>query len=156
MQRIAVASLAIVLIGSFGARAVEPPAAASALDDVAKSHIKWNVAKARVADVTCDGRADTIMFGSAKGSVWIGVVSGGNGRAQVIRFSISPSRQDGFSALPKGISIHPLVCEDSEAGRLDGCKQVRGCKEFSMGDEESDPFNFYWDSRRKIIRWWRN
>lgn len=156
MQRSAIASLAIVLIGTFAARAVEPPAAVSALDNVAKSHIKWNVAKARVADVTCDGSADTIMFGSAKGSVWIGVVPGGNGPAQVIQFPISPSRQDGFSALPEGISINPLVCETSEAGRLDGCKQVHGCKEFSMDDEKSDPFNFYWDSRRKIIRWWRN
>jgi hypothetical protein len=156
MQRIAIMSLGIVLMGGFTARAVEPSAAVSVLDDAAKSHIKWDVAKARVVDVTCDGKADTIMFGSGKRSVWIGVVPGGKGPAQAMRFPMSPSRQDGFSALPERISVNPLTCETSEAGRLDGCKQVRGCKEFSMGDDESDPFNFYWDSRRKIIRWWRN
>lgn len=115
----------------------------------------WNIAKAREADVTCDGKPDTIMFGTGKNAIWVGVAPGDGSKAQVMKFSASDDRQDGFASPPVRIDIYPIDCE-TEAGRLDGCRSIKNCKSFSVDDEATDPFNFYWDSRRKIIRWWRN
>lgn len=125
------------------------------LDAVAKSHVAWNFKKARFADVTCDGLTDTIVFGTGQNSVWVGVVPGGGGRAEVLRFAAAGHSQDAFAGPPIRINIFPLSCfAEDEKDHLDGCKPVRKCKEFSI-DNEADPFNFYWDNRNKIIRWWR-
>lgn len=117
--------------------------------------VAWDIAKARRADVTCDGKPDTVMFGTGRNAIWVSIAPGGGGKPQIMKFSASGARQDGFGAPPVRIDIYPINCE-SEVGRLDGCRPVRNCKSFSVDNDFTDPFNFYWDSRRKIIRWWRN
>ena len=117
--------------------------------------VKWDVEKARRADVTCDGLLDTIMFGTGKDSIWVGIAPGGSGKSQIMKFSASRDRQDGFAGPPIRIDIYPINCQPEDGMHLDGCKFMRKCKEFSI-ENEADPFNFYWDSRNKTIRWWRN
>lgn len=126
-----------------------------ALAALKKSGVAWNIAKAQRADVTCDGKPDIVMFGTGKNAIWVGMAPGDGSKPQVMEFSISNSRQDGFGSPPVRIDVYPINCE-SEAGHLDGCRPVRNCKSFSVDDEETDPFNFYWDDRHKVIRWWRN
>lgn len=120
-----------------------------------RSTTKWNVQSAKVADVDCDSKPDTIVLGSEQDKVVVGVVWGATAKKpQVFEFSIRADRQDGFCAAPTKIEVAPLDCESDE-GTLSGCRMVRGCKAFSLSDEECDPFNFYWDAARKQLAWWR-
>jgi len=123
-----------------------------------KSHpeVSWNSKSAILADVTCDGKFDAVVLGSQKDTVVIGVVSGAHpDKVQLLSFPIRRDTQDGFCAVPKRIEASPMDCETGE-GPLPGCKPVKGCKEFSVMDDECDSFNFYWDSSRKSLAWWRH
>jgi hypothetical protein len=114
----------------------------------------WNIASARIADVDCDSKPDTIILGSEKGKVVVGVVWGARKQPQVLVFSIHSASQDGFCAAPKEIEITPLDC-DSDVGTLPGCKVAKECKAFSLNDHACDPFNFYWDAAQQRLAWWR-
>jgi hypothetical protein len=130
----------------------------AALRTLRHSHptVGWNAKSAIMADVDCDGKPDTIVFGSDKDKVAIGVVSGASpGKPQVFFFPKSSNAQGGFCASPVRIETSQLECE-SPVGALPGCKPLKECRAFSVIDDECDPFNFYWDSSRKSLAWWRN
>jgi hypothetical protein len=129
-----------------------------AVSELRKSHpaVKWNRKSATVADVTCDGEPDTVILGSEKNNVVVGIVSGAHpNKTQVFSFPVSGATQGGFCAFPTRIEVSPLNCE-SEGGALPGCKAIKACQAFTLIDDECDPFNFYWDSSRKALAWWRN
>ena len=118
--------------------------------------VKWSNESATVADVTCDGKLDTVVLGSEKNSVVIGIVTGSHSKkTQVLSFPLKAGTQNGFCAPPIRIEVLPLDCQ-SDQGPLVGCKPIKGCQAFSVVDNECDPFNFYWDSSRKAFAWWRN
>jgi hypothetical protein len=56
---------------------------------------------------------------------------------------------------PTRIETRPLDCK-SDQGTLPGCKPIESCRELTVIDNDCDPFNFYWDSSRKSLAWWRN
>lgn len=117
--------------------------------------VNWNVNSAKTADVDCDGKPDTVMLGSEKDKVFVGVVWGSKAKqAQIRMFPINSAAQDGFCSNPRTISISPLDCQSND-GPLPGCKVVPGCKGFSVSDNACDPFNFYWDVTRGTLEWWR-
>jgi len=128
------------------------------VDALRKAHpdVKWNSNTAVVADVTCDGSTDTVILGSQKTKVWVAVVSGKQHRNdQIFSFPIGSDKQNGFCSVPTRIEIRPLDCK-SDQGTLPGCKPIESCREFTVIDNDCDPFNFYWDSSRKSLAWWRN
>ena len=97
-----------------------------------------------------------MVLGSEKDTVVVGVVSGATpDQTQVFSFPIRSDTQDGFSAFPIRIKTWSLVCQTDE-GALPGCKSTKGCRSFTVVDNECDGFNFYWDSSRKALAWWRH
>lgn len=130
------------------------PAQALDLSGLKKPGVTWHASKAKTADVTCDGKPDTVAFGTGKKSVWVGIVPGDGGKPQVMNFPIDSGRQDGFCEVPQSIEITPITCSDPEMGKFPGCKPVKGCKDFSVV-QGCDSFHFYWDSDKKMTRWWR-
>jgi hypothetical protein len=146
--------------GSLQAQPASVPAAIAALKSVIKDPVTWSAANAQRADVTCDGKPDVILFGAGpktagKETVWVGVVPGG-GKPLAMEFPVSSSVSNGFCRPPKKISISPISCSTAALGRLDGCQDSTTCKEFAVEDGTCEPFHFYWDSRLKGIRTWRN
>jgi len=130
-------------------------AAASALRKSSPT-VSWSVGSATTADVDCDGKPDTIMLGSEKGKVVVGVVWGSPAKPpQILVFPVSAATQDGFCSNPKTINVSPLDCQ-SNAGPLPGCRVAPACKAFSIPDNGCDAFNFYWDSSRGNLAWWRS
>jgi hypothetical protein len=116
----------------------------------------WSASSARIADFDCDGKADTVMLGSEKGRVVVGVAWGSPKKhPQVLAFTIGTSTQDGFSEQPKTIDTLPLDCKDEDGRALPGCKTIPACKAFSIRDDDTARFNFYWDSSHGTLRWWR-
>jgi hypothetical protein len=129
-----------------------------AVNSLRKSHpgVKWNTESATVADINCDGKPDSVILGSEKNNVVIGVVSGARpNRTQVFSFPLKEGTQDGFCAFPTRIETSALDCK-SEGGALPGCKPIKACRAFAVIDDQCDPFNFYWDSSRHALAWWRN
>jgi hypothetical protein len=129
----------------------------SALHFLTHDHpsVRWDEKSARVADVTCDGTPDTVVFGSESAKVWVGVVSPKHERnPQLLSFPLATHSQDSFCAVPVRIELEPFDC-DADGEKLPGCKPVKSCRTFSVADDECDSFHFYWDSARRTIRWWR-
>ena len=129
-----------------------------AISELRKTHptVKWIGKPTLVADVLCDGRPSTVILGSEKNDVVVGVVSGTRlHKTQVLSFPIRSDTQDGFCAFPVRIETSPLNCEP-DIGPLPGCKPTKGCHSFTLIDDECDSFNFYWDSSHQLLAWWRH
>jgi hypothetical protein len=116
-----------------------------------------DIKTAVIADVRCDGKPDAIMLGSEGEKVWVGVAGDSDSRHTPITnsFVVGKQSQDSFCSIPKRIEVASLDCDTGD-GTLPGCKKIKSCQSFSVVDDDCDPFNFYWDSARKTLRWWRN
>ena len=118
--------------------------------------IQWNEKSAVIADVNCDGKRESIVVGKQKSDVVVAIVSGQRqDKSDLMSFPIDSATQNGFCGVPVSIEISPLDCA-SNGDALPGSKPVQGCQQFSVVDDECDPFNFYWDSAHKRLAWWRN
>ena len=128
-----------------------------ALNELRKTHptVKWNIKPSAVADVLCEGKPGTVVLGSEKDNVVVGVVSGLRPHSTVLSFPINSHAQDGFCAFPVRIETSPLDCAP-DVGALPGCKVIKGCRAFTVIDDECDSFNFYWDSSRHALASWRH
>jgi hypothetical protein len=132
-----------------------PAAQALDLTRLKTPGVTWQTSRAKTADVTCDGHPDTVLFGTARKYVWVGILPGNGGKPQTMSFPIDSGRQDGFCEAPKHITVSPITCSDPEMGKFPGCKAIKGCQDFSVADEACDSFHFYWDASKKMTRWWR-
>lgn len=129
-----------------------------ALNELRKTHstVKWSGKPMAVADVLCEGKPATVTIGSEKNNVVVGVVSGLHlHKTEVLTFPISSHTQEGFCAFPVRIETFPLDC-NPDVGALPGCKPIKGCRSFSVMDDDCDSFNFYWDSSHRALGWWRH
>ena len=155
MKRIITALLIVLLEALAGAQTQSLKSAFVALER-SSPFIQWNINSAKEGDVDCDGKPDTVMLGSKKNGVAVGIVWGSPAKKpEVLLFPIGSDAPDAFCSGPSSIHLSPIECQ-AETGPLPGCKMVQGCKEFSVTDDECDPFNFYWNSSRKALGWWRN
>lgn len=127
----------------------------ASLNAAAKARISWDFAKAKTADVTCDGKPDHILFGLSAGKIWMGMLPGGGGQPQTMEFPLARAEQRALCGQPKRIEVYPLACNTEAIGELEGCRQVRACRAFAIVDDECDSLNFYWNSSRKMLFWWR-
>jgi hypothetical protein len=101
--------------------------------------VDWNVSSAEIADVDCDGKPDTVMLGSEKDKVAVGVVFAVPGKQpQIFMFPTRADRQDGFCSKPQRINVSPLDCQ-SDDGILAGCKAITGCKAFQFPTTTATP-----------------
>jgi hypothetical protein len=147
---------------AFGATAQDQKVTDAAISilHAAQPEVEWDAKTAVSADVTCDGKSDTAIVGYVKSeAVWLGVVAGNNdnkaSKPVVMKFLVGKHSQDSFCAIPVQIETHPIDCDGDEGETLPGCKKVKGCSDFSLVDNSCDSFNFYWDSSRKKLAWWR-
>jgi hypothetical protein len=126
----------------------------------AQPNVNWDHKSAVTADLTCDGKDDVAIVGYENSeAVWLGVVSGNSNAKDVkpvtMKFWVGKHSQDSFCSTPVKLETHPLDCEGDEGEKLPGCKVVKGCFDLSMNDGNCDAFNFYWDSKKKRLAWWR-
>ncbi len=120
--------------------------------------VAWDESTARVGDVICDGSADVIVVGEERNRIWVAVVpppKGTTSKPLTSSYPVGTQSQDSFCAVPKRVDVYPLDCRP-EGESLPGCRPVKSCKGFAVPDDECDSFNFYWDSSKKMLRWWRN
>lgn len=157
MRNIAVASLFLAFALSAGAQASKPDAQIRLLRK-SYPNVEWDAKSAKLADIDCDGRPDTVVLGSRENTVAVGVVWGQRKKKpQVLFFPVEPHLQNGFCVAPKKIEVSPLNCDtsDEKGGPLPGCTQKKGCQQFSVLNDDCDDFNFYWNASTHTLSWWR-
>ncbi len=152
-------ALVILIAISLGlATAAQVSKSDVAVNHLVKAHpeVQWDHESAAVADVNCDRKTESIVLGKQANEVVIAVVSGGRqDKPELLYFPIRADTQDGFCAMPVRIEVYSLEC-DSDEGSLPGCRPAKGCQAFTVRDDECDGFNFYWNSSRKSLVWWRH
>jgi hypothetical protein len=145
----------VLIIGFVASAQTGSNAAATALRKL-NTTVDWNVSSAKAADVDCDGKPDTVILGSERDTVVVGVVWGkASKQPQVFMFPVGRPAQDGFCSNPTTINVSPLNCQTNDGRPLPGCKVAAGCRAFAIPDNDYDPFNFYWGSSRAALSWWR-
>jgi hypothetical protein len=121
-------------------------------------NVSWDTRSIISADVTCDGRFDSVAVGYQGGAIWVGMVPGGKAsgarRPVAIRFTIERDKPDGFCTTPVRLERQPLDCMTT-AGPLPGCKAAPGCFSFSVTDDVCGPLHFHWDNDRNALSWSR-
>ncbi len=156
MNLVLALTLLVPAVSAFAQPSVET--ALNALRSTRPS-VSWDEKSAVVADVTCDGIPDTLLIGYQPDKVWLGVVNVTRRKSTSViatfAFLIGKPAQDSFCAVPVRIETAPIDCDTEEKGALQGCKPIKGCREFSLLDGACDSFHFYWDSARKRLTWWR-
>ncbi|TAK99077.1 MAG: hypothetical protein EPO08_17395 [Rhodospirillaceae bacterium] len=145
----------VAIVGLFGC-ATENPAIRALEAEVPEA--TWDQKTAVKADVTCDGANDTLVLGSEKDTVWIGVVPGPGKTSAKLKplawnFPISAGNQGSFCARPVRIVPYDHVCENDAYGKMGDCKPIKGCKDFAVVDDTCDSFNFYWNTDGKFSLW---
>jgi hypothetical protein len=120
--------------------------------------VQWDAKSAVMADITCDGINDVVVVEYDDQSVWLALVPGAKGgrlgKPIVQQFLVGAGAQSSMCQKPVRIKVWPQDC-DGGAEPLPGCKPTKGASEFGLYDDACDHFNFYWDSDRKTLRWWR-
>lgn len=151
-----VAAMLTSAVAAAGAKTARTQLAVKRLRE-ARPEIEWDGKSAAFGDVNCDGKLESIVLGRQENKVVVAVVSGDpHSKPQLLlTFPIRSDAQDGFCSMPVRIQVVPLDCS-SEDGPLAGCKSVKGCKEFSVADDECDSFNFYWNFSQSSLGWWRH
>ena len=123
-----------------------------------RAPVQWDVARAASADVTCEGKEDTIVLGyQGKNQVWISVRRNGTeGRPLLppIILPVGTEQADAFCRLPLQIQTFPLDCKKGD-GPLEGCVVKPGCQGFTLSDGACDGIHFYWNSQKQRLDWWR-
>lgn len=125
-------------------------------------NVAWDDRLSAVADVTCDGRLDSVIVGrDANDKIWVGVAHGtsdwrGDRPSTVMSFPLGGGGQDAFCARPRVLSVQDRVCLNDEGQITPGCGRLTVCKVFSVSDEECDAFHFSWDDAKQQLIWERN
>jgi len=131
---------------------------AAALERLRKEQpgVTWNAKTAVIADVLCSGQQQVVVAGTkSRRKVVIAVVSKvAAEQPTILEFALNSRSQAAFCAAPTQIKSYPLDC-DADGEKLPGCSPRKGCSGFSVTDDQCDSFNFYWNSRRKSLEWWR-
>lgn len=149
------AKMALAQTTAVAAHGSDSQATLKALRD-ANPEVGWSASSAKTADFDCDGKADTVMLGSEKGRVVVGVVWGSPKKhPQILTFPIGTPTQDGFSDQAKTIDTFLLDCKDEDGRILAGCQITPACRAFAIPDDRTRPLFFYWDSSHGALRWWR-
>jgi len=150
--------VAAVLFVAFG---ISTTVAQESPIEALKSEIpKWNTKLSVKADLSCRGVGDTVVVGTSKDFVWIGIVYGQKDGDAPIKpyinfFPVTAGEQGALCAMPVRIQTSDHDC-NNESGELPDCQPVKGCKDFSVIDDTCDPLNFYWNTKYRAMSWWRN
>jgi hypothetical protein len=160
MKAFVMSCIAMIGVACVGVvtNAEQPPSITqvlAALNAASEHGDVWDAKSAITVDVTCDGKADTVVVGHKKDVVLIGVVSSSELKPSIIEFAIGTNSQDAFSGSKVHVGKEPRDCMTGDDIPLDGCKPVRGCSGFRADDDLTDGFHFYWDNDRKALTWWR-
>ena len=148
----------ILAFAAFLALATAQVSNRDAMSELGKTHptVNWSRKPVTHADVLCEGKPAAIILGSENKRVVVGVVSGlPERKTEVLSFPIRSDTQDGFCDFPVRIKTYSMDC-NPDVGALPGCKPIKGCRSFSVMDDDCDSFNFYWDSSRRALGWWRH
>ena len=81
----------------------------------------------------------------------------GTFKRQILPFGINGSEQAATCGPITKLNVAPLSCAfQTDEVKLPGCIEAPGTIGLSVGGDDCDPINLYWDHDRNLMAWWRN
>ena len=137
--------------------------------------ISWERTTAQHADLTGDGKKEQVFLGKGNDKIFIGIIAGtasGASKPWKLEFSTDGLHENALCSTEVNIAPEvpsfPLEAFGCNAeSRSQRCSELRKLdrtfqhlakrKAFSIVLEDGlcDPFHIYWDSEKKLFRWWR-
>lgn len=133
--------------------ALSPPPA----ELIARQPIQWDIPRALLVDVTCDGNPDTLVIGyQGPNQFWLHLQPGGDGGewGESIHFALTPAPATGAALCQAPIQIQPAT-QPCRPGQAAGCHALPGCPGFTLSDGLCGQLHFYWDPQQQGLDYWR-
>ena len=125
-----------------------------------KPDVKWEGIVGH-GDINCDGIEDYIVKGKAKNRIHIDVLLGPVNRGSRVTgldFGMGNEKyQDSLSEKNPSVRLVSLDYDPKEelGESLEGFQRSKKCKGITVGGEESDEINIFWNHKINNIDWWR-
>jgi len=137
-----------------------PPAAAKhafARLIAADPTVRWVSDSALVADIDCDGVADTVALGRKRAEVHVGFASSVDPVPQILVFVVGRNVKDAVCSARAAISIESLDWEPADRGlqRLEGFQRSPTCKGVGLGDGDCRSVHIFWSRSTKHVEWFQ-
>jgi len=127
----------------------------------ARPKFRWEVHRAVVADVNCDGRLDYAIPGAAGKTYAVAVVFGPVKKGEyptVLEFGLGDAtKQDSLCSDTADLKMESLDYDPSGplGGPLPGFRRSTTCRGLVVIDGACDSFHIFWNHDAKRLEWWR-
>lgn len=121
------------------------------------SSVTWEPQSVLVADIDCDGKADSAFVGRSPGRVAVALIRAGSAAPDVISFGTHGAAvEDEVGSSDAKLTLESLDYDPRDAtGDIDGFQRSKVCKGLNLGDGESDSMHLFWNHQSHRLDWWR-
>jgi hypothetical protein len=112
---------------------------------------------ALVADIDCDGAADTVAIGRKRTELHVGFARAADPVPQILVFDVGRNVKDAVCSARAVISIESLDWEPSDRGlqSLEGFRRSPTCKGVGLGDGDCRSVHIFWSRSTRHVEWFQ-
>ena len=122
----------------------------------ADTTVSWDGSSRLVGDVDCDGVADSAFIGRAKSAVHVGLIRANVASPEILSFAIGSGTQKAVCSDKVVLVFESLDYDPKDAvGEIDGFHRSTVCKGLTLGDDDCDSIQMFWNTSSHHLDWWR-
>ena len=117
----------------------------------------WVTDSALVADIDCDGRADTVAMGRTRGEVHVGVVRSSDAEPQILVFDVGRNVKGAIGSARSALTLESLDWDPIDRGipELPGFRRSATCKGVALGDGNGRGAHIFWSHSTRHVEWYQ-
>lgn len=119
--------------------------------------VSWAADSAVVADIDCDGIADTVVVGRKRGELHVGFARAANPDVQILVFDVGRNAKNAVCGVRAGVTLESLDWDPAERGlaKLEGFRRSATCKGVGLGDGDCTPAHIFWSYSTRHVEWYQ-
>lgn len=118
--------------------------------------VRWINDSSIVADIDCDGQADTVVIGRKRAEVHVGLARAADPVPQILIFDVGRNVKGAVCGTRARLSVESLDWDPAERGlaALPGFRRSPTCKGVGLGDGNCTPVHVFWSYQTKQLEWY--
>lgn len=121
------------------------------------SSVVWEPQSAFVADIDCDGKADSVFVGRSTDQIDVAIIRAATPVLEGVPFGTHGGAQDAMSSSKARLTLESLDYDprDADMGEIPGFLRSKTCQGLNLDDGDTDPVHFFWNHTSHHLGWWR-